>query len=55
MGWWCVVFSVLLIKNNVRQGPDTLAVGSGGVCLDTFYSSTVPVFIPVSGRCPVID
>ena len=40
----------------VGQGPTALSVGSGGGCLDIFFSSIISLFLlPVSGRRPNID
>ena len=47
---------VLLIWITVGQGPNVLAVGAGGGCLDIFLSSTTSLFfLPLSGRRPDLD
>ena len=50
------VRGVLLLWMMVRQGPDVLAVGAGGGCLDIFLWSFLALFfLPFSGRRPDID
>ena len=50
-------WGVLLILIIVGQGPNVLAVGVGGGCLDIFFLSSIisVFFLPLSGRLSDID
>ena len=46
---------VLLVCIKVRQGPTSIAVGAGGVCLDIYFSrlSFLSSFFPSLGDGPI--